>query len=155
MAVKIEHRLGIAAPAPVVWRVVSDLARWADWNPFYSKAEGRLAFGERLTLTEAPKYAGGNARVIRPTIVDWTPDAQIIWRLSQLGGLVRRTRYIEVEALSDLGVIFSNGEIWEGRLGKLAVRGRRRDLREGFEAMNEAVKVQALKAWRDEGGAPT
>ena len=50
---RIEHRLGIAVPAPVVWQVVSDLERWAEWNPLYIKAEGVLRIGTQLTLTQA------------------------------------------------------------------------------------------------------
>jgi hypothetical protein len=41
------------------------------------------------------------------------------------------------------GVIFSNGEIFKGLLGERLVKPRRRAIRQGFEAMGEALKTRA------------
>ena len=40
MKVTIEHRIGIQAPPEAIWAVVSDIARWRDWNPLYPRADG-------------------------------------------------------------------------------------------------------------------
>jgi hypothetical protein len=150
---RIEHRLGVAAPAPVVWQVVSDLERWPDWNPLYLKAEGALRIGTQLTLTQA--LEGRPTVLIQPTIVDWVPDAQILWRLSQNRGFIQRLRYIEIDKLTDEACIFSNGEDWSGLLTPLIPADLKKALRAGFTAFGEAVRDQSLKLWNAQGGAPT
>ena len=150
---KIEHRLGVAAPPSEVWKVVGDLPNWKDWNPLYPTAEGTLAFGAELTLTLA--LPGRKPQIIRPIVESWTPDELIHWRLKMLGGLVRTVRYIEIEKLTDTGCIFSNGEIFDGLLGPTVARSMRGTIRSGFAAMGEAVKARAEAAWRRSQGETT
>ena len=151
--IKIEHRLGVAAPAHEIWKLVGDLAHWKDWNPLYTEAEGTLAFGAPLKLTLV--LPGRKPQVIRPIVESWTPDELIHWKLKMLGGLVRTIRYIEIEKLTDTGCIFSNGEIFDGLLGPLVARSMRGAIRSGFAAMGEAVKAKVEAAWRGGGESPT
>jgi hypothetical protein len=144
---RIEHRLGIAAPAEVIWEVISDLERWAEWNPLYVQAQGRLRIGGQLTLTEA--IPGREHKTITPSVVDWVPDAQILWRMSETFGLLKRLRYFEIETLSEEGCIFANGEDWFGRPARYVAPAHRRAMRQGFEALGEAVRERALQLWRD------
>ena len=50
MPVKLEHRLGIRAPAEAIWDVIADVERWAEWNPLYPKAAGVIRIGAPLEL---------------------------------------------------------------------------------------------------------
>ena len=150
---RIEHRLGVPTPAPVVWQVLAELERWAAWNPLYVRAEGMLRIGTQLTLTQA--LDGRPTVLIQPTIVDWVPDAQILWRLSQNGGFIRRMRYLEIDKLTDEACIFSNGEDWSGLLAGFLPDDLRRAMRAGFAAMGEAVCKEAVRLWNQQGGAPT
>lgn len=147
---RIEHRLGVPAPAHIVWELVGNLAGWSSWNPLYTRAEGQLGFGAPLKLTQ--HLEGLPDEVIEPTVIEWTPEAQILWRLD--GGGIHRLRYIEIEKLTDEACIFSNGEDWSGFMLHFA-RVPRREIRAGFAAMGEAVKARALDLWRDRGGTPT
>ena len=145
MDVKIEHRIGIRAPADVIWEAISDLGAWKDWNPLYPRANGVLRIGAQLDLDVA--IPGQKVRTIRPVILDWVPNDQIHWRVSMLGGLIQSTRYIEIEALTETGCIFSNGELFRGRFASLALRRVAKDIRKGFAAMGEAVKARAEEAY--------
>ena len=153
MREKIEHRLGIRAPAQVIWDLVADIERWENWNPLYPKARGALRIGSQLELEVAlPQSA---RRTIRPVIVDWVPREQMIWRQSVLAGLMKSRRYIEIEQLTETGCIFSNGEIFEGALGPMVARRRRREIRAGFAAMGEALKARVEAVWPPaDAGAP-
>lgn len=144
--VKIEHRIGVKAPAETIWAVLADIEAWADWNPLYPKAEGRLRIGGPLTLELA--LPDRKPQTIRPVIVDWIPNEQIHWRLNTLGGLVRTTRFLEIEKLTETGCIFANGEVFAGPLGSMAVRSLGRTIRRGFAAMGEAVKARAEACWK-------
>ncbi|MGI9168756.1 MAG: SRPBCC family protein [Caulobacteraceae bacterium] len=153
MRVKIEHRLGIPAPAEAIWAAVADIAAWPAWNPLYPKAEWVLRIGAPLVLEVA--LPGQRPRIIRPTVSDWVPNEQILWTLSMLGGLVKTVRYIEIEKLTETGCILSNGEMFDGLLGEAAARRMRAPLRAGFAAMGEAVKARALATWRGSETSPT
>jgi hypothetical protein len=151
MKVKIEHRIGVQAPAEAIWSVLADIERWPDWNPLYPKAEGQLKIGAPLTLDVA--LPDRKPRTIRPVIADWIPNEQIHWRLTALGGLVRATRYLEIEKLTETGCIFSNGELFDGPLASMVVRSLGSAARRGFATMGEAVKARAEAAWRSSGAA--
>ncbi|HEY5288536.1 MAG TPA: SRPBCC domain-containing protein [Caulobacteraceae bacterium] len=144
MRTKIEHRIGVRTPAEAVWRVLADIEAWPKWNPLYPKAAGVIRIGAQLDLEVV--LPGQAARAIQPTIVDWIPNEQLLWRLRLAGGLVKTTRYFEIEELTPASCIFSNGEMFDGLLGPTIAKRLRRSLREGFRAMGEAVKTRAEEA---------
>ncbi len=140
MKVKIEHRIGIPAPATAIWDALSDISAWPDWNPLYPRANGVLRIGAQLDLEVA--VPGQPQRTIRPIIADWVPNDQIHWNLRMLGGLVKTTRYLEIEQLTETGCIFTNGELFDGYLGPSVAKRFRSSLRAGFAAMGEALKAR-------------
>lgn len=150
--VKIEHRIGVNAPARILWDIITDFARWPEWNALYPKAEGEIRIGSVLTLTLA--LPGEAHRVIHPVVQDWVPEDQLHWRLSALAGLVRSVRYIEIDRLSETSCILSNGEIFEGLLGPMVAGRLRRAIRRGFNEMGEALAARAEARWREEQQAP-
>ena len=146
LPLKLEHRIGIQAPTEAIWPMIADIAGWPAWNPLYPKAEGKLAFDSVLTLGVA--LPGERRRTIRPIITDWTPNEQIIWKLSMFWGLLRSTRYIEIESLGEESSIFSNGEIFDGALLNLMTRAQKKAIKAGFAAFGEAVRDRAEAGWR-------
>ena len=133
MSFRVEHRIGAPAPASVIWEVLSDLPGWSAWNPIYAKVDGQLRIGAKLEVHET--FEGAPKKVITPTVVDWVPDAQILWTLSEAGGMIRRIRYIEIDTFEESasGCIVSNGEIWQGLVGQRVGKRIRHRLRRGFE----------------------
>ena len=146
MAFHIEHRIGIQAPARVIWANLYDLSTWSEWNPLYPQAEGRIALGETLKLTLA--LPGEAPRQIAPRVQDWEPDAQIVWRLQFAPMLGHSVRYIEIEALSETGCVVNNGEFFHGMVGERLGQSKRRPIRDGFQALSEALKARAEAQWR-------
>jgi hypothetical protein len=145
---RFEHRIGVQAPAAVIWSQIYDLARWSEWNPLYPEAAGEVRIGGVLTITLA--LAGQPSQVIRPVVLDWVPDEQLLWRLTMLGGMIRTTRYIEIDALGPANCIVSNGEIFGGLMGPSLGKRVGPSVRRGFLDMNQALKDRAEAAWRAE-----
>ncbi|MFC3067636.1 SRPBCC domain-containing protein [Phenylobacterium soli] len=141
----IEHRIGVQAPAEVIWNIVSDLERWSEWNPLYPKAAGAIRIGSQLTLTLA--LPGQAQRQIQPVVLEWVPNEQLHWRLTMLGGLVNNVRYIEIEQLAEESCIVSNGEIFGGLMGPTVAKSLGRAVHRGFREMNEALKARAEAHW--------
>ena len=128
--VKFEHRIGVKASAETIWAVIADVERWPQWCALYPRAVGTIRIGGQLDLDVA--IAGQPTRAIRPVVLDWVPNEQLHWRLSMFGGLVRTTRYFEIEPLAPGSSIFSNGELFGGLLGATVARRLRGPLRDGF-----------------------
>lgn len=146
MAFRIEHRIGIQAPASVIWGLIADLPAWAEWNPLYIAASGRIGIGETLDLTLA--LPGEAPRQIAPKVTDWEPDAQLVWRLALVPLLAHTVRYLEIEALAQTGCVFNNGEFFHGMLGERVGKSKRRAIHAGFTALGEAIKARAEAAWK-------
>ena len=145
MALKIENRVGIAAPAEVIWEILADIPGWEAWNPLYPKASGVIRIGETLTLTLT--LPGQKPEVIQPRVMDWVPLEQLLWSNSLGGGMVKTVRYIEIENLSAESCIFSNGEVYTGLLSPWVVKMLRPSIKAGFAAFSEAMKTQAEAAY--------
>ena len=64
-------------------------------------------------------------------------------------------RYLEIEAMSDDGCIFSNGEIFRGLLGDTVARQVRASVKAGFTALGEAVRDRAEAVWREQAPKAT
>ena len=148
MALRIEHRIGVAAPADTIWELLADVERWPAWNPLYPQAKGKLGIGAPLKLTEA--LPGRPPRNVSPVVVDWEPLAQILWRENGLMG--RTVRYIEIEILTETGCIFANGAFFHGLLGEQEAKTHRRAIHQGYERFGQAVKQLAEQQWRERGG---
>jgi hypothetical protein len=153
MPIKIEHRIGVRAPADVIWEMIYDVPGWPAWNPLYLKAAGEVRIGAKLTLEHGLDVAGPKA--IQPTVIDWTPREQLHWRGQRGGGVIKTIRYIEIDSLDVASCIVANGELFQGMLVPYMLRGRGGTIRRSFEAMNEALKAEAERRWQAQAAAPT
>ncbi|AZS19939.1 MULTISPECIES: SRPBCC domain-containing protein [unclassified Caulobacter] len=149
----VEHRIGVQAPAEIVWEVVSDFEGWAHWNPLYRKAEGVMKVGSVLVLEQ--HLPGQAPTVIQPVVQDWVPYEQLHWRSSRLGGFVTAIRYLEIENMGPANATFSNGELFMGLLLRFVSRDERRRLKAAFTAMGEAVRDRAEAIWSERSNNPT
>ena len=153
LPIKIEHRIGVQCPGSVIWDLVSDINGWPAWNPLYPKAKGKLGFGSVLELEVA--LPGEAPRAIKPKMREWTPNEQIIWDLSMMGGLIRSTRFIEIETLDNGNCIFSNGEIFQGPAMRLIGKKTQKAIKAGFRGFGETVRDRAEAAWKAQAPAAT
>lgn len=143
----VEHRIGVQAPAEIVWEVVSEFETWHQWNPLYRRAEGQMKIGTALTLEQ--HLPGLPAMVITPVVQDWVPYEQLHWRSTRLGGFVTAIRYLEIENMGETNSTFSNGELFMGLLLRFVSRDERRRLKAAFTEMGEAVRDRAEAIWSE------
>jgi len=151
--IKIEHRIGVQAPAEVIWEILSDIDHWPSWNPTYPEARGTLRIGAPLQFVVA--LPGLARRELHVNVIDWVPETQILWGERAPLGLVSTVRYIEIESLTKASCILSNGEQVDGMLADFYLHKRRRPMRLGFAAMSEALKEKSEALWRDRSGGAT
>ena len=143
MAYRTQIRLGVKAPPAAVWAAMSEFDRWAEWNPYYVEANGRMAIGAELELI---RELNGRREALTTVLVDWVPGEQLVWR-RVIGPFARASAYIEIEGLTSTASILTVGEIFDGLIGQHVSKARRRALRAGMTALGEALKTRAESLW--------
>ena len=133
--------IAIDAPAERVWQVVSDFARYPEWNPFIVRAAGVPRVGERLDVTiVAP---GVKPATFRPRVLDVEPGRLIRWKGEfKLPGLFDGRHALIIDPLDDERSRFTTHEDVSGILlpflGSVMAASQ-----QGFELMARAVKERA------------
>ncbi|HEX8055458.1 MAG TPA: hypothetical protein VF481_02250, partial [Novosphingobium sp.] len=75
-------------------------------------------------------------------VVTAEPGACLEYGISNLGGLVKAFRYIDIAPQGDDRCAVSNGEIMSGLLGNVLAGVVGEKVRKGLQAMNEALKAK-------------
>jgi hypothetical protein len=136
---ELRTEIEINAPAERVWQILTDPARFPEWNPFIHKLKGTIATGEHIEvlLGESPD----KTMTFKPTVLEVTPNRTFRW-LGNLfiGGLFDGEHIFEIEPLAPDRVRFIQREKFKGILVPVFnFDGTKR----GFEAMNRALKARA------------
>ena len=139
---ELRTAIEINAPADTVWAILTDLGQFAAWNPFIPEAEGEIREGARLKVRIAPP--GGKAMTFKPTVTRVEPGRAFRWLGHLLlPGLFDGEHIYEISPLAEGGVRFVQREEFRGVLAPLLWKSLETNTRQGFEAMNAALKKLA------------
>ncbi len=132
----------INAPAERVWQILTDFARFPEWNPFMLRASGPIKPGARLQVYLKP--GSGMGMAFRPTVLRVEPNRELRWLGHLLvPGLVDGEHQLSIEVLGTNHVRFTQHEKFTGLLASLVLSFIGRDTQQGFEEMNRALKARA------------
>ena len=142
MASRLHSETAIQASSQRVWDVLTDFAAYPEWNPFIPRITGSLETGSRLDVQLQPP--GSRGVRMRPTVQAAEPPRELRW-LGHLGvpGLFDGEHRFRIEPLGTARVRFVQEERFSGLLAPLVLRFVERGTRQGFESMNQALKVRA------------
>lgn len=134
----IETEIDIRADAPVVWDVLTDLPRYCEWNPFVTEACGEVRRGARLKVRICPP--GGKAMCFKPRLVTVQPGRELSWvGRVLLPGVFDGWHSFRISATGS-GVRLYHCERFTGLFSAFFGRDDLRAVRDGFVAMNEALR---------------
>lgn len=136
----IDTSVMISAPPERVWAILTDLPRYAEWNPFVRRAAGRPAVGEVLTLFIQPP--GDKGMTHHPTVTVAEPARHFQW----LGkvvvpGLFGARHEFVLEPTAE-GTLVRHRETFSGLLVPFLKRTLDRTAL-GFDQLNKALKERA------------
>lgn len=129
-----------ATPARV-WEILTDLARYPEWNPQIVSASGSTDVGDEITLELA--LSGGPNMTVTAVIEESEPGRSLTWR----GNGTRRWlfqghRRFDIEAASD-GARVRHLERITGLAAPLFALRIGRQARRNHHALNAALRDQA------------
>ncbi len=139
--VRIEHRVDIQASSEAVWSIIAAIDSWGGWNPLYVEANGTARPGEEMRLTVV--LPGMKPQQVSATVLAVTPNVQLRYGTRTLSGLLRGTRYIEIEPTAPGRCSVCNGEVMGGVLGRAIAASLGSRIQTGLQLMNEALKARA------------
>jgi hypothetical protein len=141
----LQTEILIDAESEDVWSILTDFAAYGDWNPFIPRISGTLEAGTRLSVELAPP--GGRTMTIRPTLRAVQQGRGLRW-LGHLGlpGLFDGEHSFQLEPAGEGQVRFIHSERFSGLLVPLVLKLIGSSTRQGFEAMNQALKERAETA---------
>jgi hypothetical protein len=142
VASRLHSETAIQASPERVWDVLTDFAAYPEWNPFIPRITGSLETGSRLDVQL--QRPGSRGVRMRPTVQAAEPPRELRW-LGHLGipGLFDGEHRFRIEAVGTDRVRFVQEERFSGLLAPLVLRFLERGTRQGFEAMNRAIKARA------------
>ena len=138
---EIRTEIEIDAPVNEVWSILTDFARHPAWNPFIREISGELRQGAQLQVSLGPP--GKRAMKFKPIVQMLEPGKTFRWLGHLLfPGLFDGEHIFELEAAGENGTRFIQREKFHGILVGLFRKSLDTDIKNGFIAMNEALKKE-------------
>jgi hypothetical protein len=139
MAREINTTIKINAPSNKVWAVLTDFSQYSEWNPFIRSIRGNAQQGEALEILIQPP--GGTSMTFQPIILVLQPGAELRWRgRLMLPGIFDGEHQFQLESIGEGRTRLIHREVFSGLLVPLLWRKLDIQTRQGFEAMNHALK---------------
>ena len=144
---EVEHEQKIAATPATVWQVLTDLARYPEWNPYSRRVEGTLRVGERVRV-EA--HLGGETRFVENRVTRLEAPRTLCWESQGwYAQLARGTRCRNLETLPDGSTRLVHHEVMDGPLAWLIERLYRPRIEAGLRDEDGALAAAAEAAERE------
>jgi len=144
---EIRTEIEIDAPVNEVWAILTDFKRHAEWNPFIREIAGELREGAQLQVNLGPP--GKRAMRFKPVVKLVEPQKTFRW-LGHLffSGLFDGEHIFELETAGKNATRFIQREKFNGVLVGFFRKSIDTDIKNGFIAMNAALKKEAEKSGR-------
>lgn len=129
-----ETRRTIAAPAHIIWSILTDADQLQSGRFGIKRIDGRITPGEKIKLWSdiSPE------RAFALKVTEFDPNRKMVWQGGMPFGLFRGTRHFTLRSTDDDGTEFHMREDFTGPLVKLIWKSMP-DLGPTFETFADAV----------------
>ena len=137
----LKTEIKINASPERVWSILTDLEKYAEWNPFIKKAKGTVRAEQRLEVLISPP--NGKEMLFKPVVKSVIENSEFIWLGRFLfPGIFDGEHIFNLESL-DGQTLLVQKENFRGILVPMMWNSLDTDTRAGFELMNKALKERA------------
>jgi uncharacterized protein YndB with AHSA1/START domain len=152
MSFVIDRRLEIEAPAPVVWKVLTDLDAYGQWNPFVPECRSTLRPGDRIAMRV--KLGKRTSRQVEE-MLSFDEGRGFSYRMRPLPfGALSSLRVQRIEALDDGRCEYHTHFELQGWLMPLVRKLLGRQLDVGFSGMTQGLKRRSEQVWANATPTP-
>ena len=142
MSYTVCTHIEIDAPVERIWEILVDLDRYHEWNPFISRARGRIAPG--ATFEVSPQSDRGKRHVFVPQVTDYQEHREFTWTGAfYFRWLALGDHTFRLTPIGDGRVRLDHDERIYGLVSLFVWLMAKKQIRIGFEAMNQALKERA------------
>jgi len=137
---EIKTVINIDAPPAKVWQTLTDIEKWAEWNPIVNQSSGSVALGSKLKITMRNED-GNDANSYEAMITELDEQKSFRWHgkmLSEL--LMSNDKVIELEEI-DSGTRLIHRETFSGIFVLLFWGKLNEHVPTMLNSMNEALKL--------------
>ena len=136
-----EASSSIDASPQVIWAILTDAPRYAEWDSGVTRVEGRIAPEEKIkVISEA-----NPGRAFPVKVTEFTPDRKMTWSGGMPGGLFKGVRTFTLSSHGGATTRFTMREEYTGPLLPLIWRTMP-DLGPSFERFVSGLKKKAESA---------
>jgi len=139
--VELRSEVEIAAPAHVVWEVLTNLGAYREWNPYIVEAEGEVR--EDAVIVTTISTPGSNEQKVRRRILKLQTNAELRWTATQLvRALAYAAQFFVLPPVENNRVRLRIGENISGIFAPRTPSELSR-LSHGLNLLNQAIKRRA------------
>ncbi len=143
MKKEVQTEIEISASPARVWEILTDFARFPDWNPFVTRVEGGPRAGATLRIDV--QLPGSRLLKFKPLVLKAEADRELRWVGALPLGAFRGEHFFQIEQAGDANVRFIHGELFSGWMVGVIWRLHGPAIEAGYRLMNEALKKEAEK----------
>lgn len=140
----IHTAITIDAPIETVWALLMDFKNYPNWSPFIH-ITGKAAVGQQLVNTIF--LEGQKPQVFKPKVLVVKPNKEFRWEGHLfVKGLFDGQHYFQLSKTETGQTQLVHGENFKGILSGMILKMIGQATKEGFEKMNQALKMQCKMA---------
>ena len=143
-AVVVSETVDIAAPANIVWTILTDLPRYNEWNPFCMRAVSTLDIGAPVDMMLLNYVEPGRLVPNREYVCAFEPGKRLSWELPHVDEWpypARRDQIIETTGLQSCR--YHSTDAFFGINGIHVMRFAGPWVKRGFDDTARALKARA------------
>lgn len=138
---ELRTEIVIDASPEKVWKVLTELEKYPEWNPFICHAIGEAEIGRTVDIDFQPDSKGMK---LHCTVARFQPNQELSWKYHVMHPALFHGEHIfTIEPLGEDRVRFIDREEFNGLLVPLQAKDIDTNTRRGFESMNKALKERA------------
>ncbi len=138
---EIRTEIEIRSTQERIWRILTDFARYPDWNPFIHHAIGTPKLGEKVDITFR---SGPSEMTLHCTVIKAKPNQELCWQYHVIFPFLwKGVHSFTINPIGANRVRFIDKEIFSGLLIPLQGKDSDTTTRRDFENMDKALKERA------------
>ncbi len=137
---EIHYEIEIKASPEDVWQVLTDLDKYAEWNPLLHDASGKPQVGEQVDISFRTASKEG---AIQCTVIEEKPNQELCWEYHViLPALFKGKHVFTIEPIGEEQVRFIDREIFNGLFVPFLAKDIDTNSKAAMETMDKALKAR-------------